>query len=277
MVGVERKVVEEVGGFRMKLELLERKKDKLTIAMAGVTPGYVNALRRTIISEVPTIAIDTVEFRKNNTALYDEIIAHRLGLLVLKTDLQAYDFIDESTNNTDNNNLKSEVIFTLKANKPGYVYASELKSNDPKVVPVHGKTPIVKLLGGQELELQATAILGRGKTHAKWQPGHVFFRDRVKINIKNCQNPKLVAASCPKNVFDVKQNRLIVKHPDACILCNKCVDEFKCVEIIPKNEYLFFIESWGQLSPIEMLERAIYELDIKLNSLQSLLKKAVKS
>ncbi len=259
----------------MKVQALEKKKDSLTLSIAGASPGFINALRRIILSEVPTMAIDVVEFKKNNTGLYDEIIAHRLGLLVLKTDLKHYNLPEECSCGGVGC-AKCQVRLTLKANKQGFVYASQLQSSDPKIVPVHEKTPIVKLLPGQELELETIATLGRGKTHAKWQPGHVYFRERVSIKTKHCdeEKSKQLVEVCPAKVFTFKQGKLSIKNPDNCLLCNACVEKTGCVEITPTGEYLFFLESWGQLKPVEILERASYELDLKLNSLLTLLKQA---
>ena len=56
--------------------------------MKDTTPSFANTLRRVVTEDVPTMAIEDVEFRKNNSILYDEIISHRLGLIPLTTDLK---------------------------------------------------------------------------------------------------------------------------------------------------------------------------------------------
>ena len=80
----------------MEVSVLDKSKDGLTLKLLikGTTPAFMNTLRRTMIEEVPTMAIEDVEFRKNNGILYDEMIAHRLGLIPLKTDLKGYRMLE---------------------------------------------------------------------------------------------------------------------------------------------------------------------------------------
>ena len=75
----------------MQISLVEKNKDKTKISflIKGIHYTYANALRRIIINKVPTMAIENVEIRKNSSALYDEMVAHRLGLIVLKTNLKS--------------------------------------------------------------------------------------------------------------------------------------------------------------------------------------------
>lgn len=158
----------------MKIEKKRTRKNVHSYEIEGVSPVIINALRRMIISSVPTMAIDEVEIRKNSSAMYDEMLAHRLGLLVLKTDLNSYNLPEECSCGGVGC-AKCTVVMTLSAKGPGYVYASQLKSKDPKIKPVYENTPITYLEEGQEIELEAYARLGRGSQHAKWSPAHVWY------------------------------------------------------------------------------------------------------
>ncbi len=245
----------------MKIELIDnnKKQNRLTFAIRDTTVAFVNLLRKTIMDEVPTMAIEDVEFRKNSSVLYDEIIAHRLGLLPLKTDLKSYVLPEECTCKGEGCS-KCQLTLSLKAKGPGYAYASDFVSKDPKVVPVFPKTPIVKLLKGQVLELECTAVLGKGKVHAKWSPALAFYKYYPVISLKKgIKDPKAVADACPVGVFEVKGESLSIKDPLKCHLCGACVD------VDPDNvsvtetgtDFVFSVESWGQLSPKEIVETAI--------------------
>ena len=58
--------------------------------ISGATPAFANALRRSMIGEVPTLAIEDVRIYDNTSVLFDEILAHRLGLVPIKTDLSQF-------------------------------------------------------------------------------------------------------------------------------------------------------------------------------------------
>ncbi len=136
----------------------------------------VNSIRRVILDEVPTFAIEDVEVVKNDSPLYDEIIAHRLGLIPLKTDLTSYNIKDSCSCGGIGCAL-CEVKMSLKSDEHGYVYSSEIKSDDPQIVPVFDNIPITKLSGSGVVEFNMKANLGTGRVHAKWAPAHAFMRE----------------------------------------------------------------------------------------------------
>lgn len=142
----------------------------------------VNAFRRIILDEVPTFAIEDVEVVSNDSALYDETLAHRLGLVPLSTDLKSYNFKEDCKCGGVGCAL-CEVSMSLAQDEDGYVYSDSIKSNDPKIVPVHKKIPITKLIDGQKIELNLTAVLGKGTVHAKWAPAHAYLKENDSNSI----------------------------------------------------------------------------------------------
>ena len=264
----------------MELRFLnkEKKTGRVSFLIKGSNPSFVNALRRCIINEVPTMAIEDVEIRKNNSILYDEIIAHRLGLIPLKTDLKGYNPIDKCTCEGAGC-AKCTVKLTLKAKGPGVITAKELQSMDPKVVPVYPDMPITKLLKGQQLELEATAVLGRGKEHMKWSPGVAYYRYKPVIEIlKNPEKADEIAKRCPVDVFDHKGGKLSIDKDNYlnCILCGECADlaqgDIKLNE--SDEDFLFFVEPFGQLNHRQMIEEAATILDGQLEEFATKIKQS---
>lgn len=273
----------------MKIEFLKKDNDTITLIIKDTEPVTINTLRRTIIDNVPTLAIEDVALQKNSSALYDEIIAHRLGLVVLKTDLKSYNLPTECPGKkkdeevcTKENCPHHTVLFKLKAKADKdtkMVYAEELVSKDKKIKPVHPKTPIVKLLKigkmAQELELEARAIMGEGKDHMKFSPGIVYYQGFPEIKIGAVKEPEAISAACPRKVYEVKNKKLAVKDIHSCILCKSCVDASEgAIEVKGSDkDFIFNIETWGQLTHKEILLKAIEVMDSKIDNFEKLLKK----
>ncbi len=156
----------------MDIKLLSKEQDTLRFVLSDISPAFANALRRIIMAEVPVMAIDDVMILENNSVMYDEILAHRLGLIPVTTD-QTYNLPEDCTCKSELGCEKCRASFSLEteASDPvEVVYTSHLKPENPDVRPVSDKIPIVKLAQGQRIKLEAYARLGRGNVHAKWQP-----------------------------------------------------------------------------------------------------------
>ena len=251
----------------MDIQLLEQTKDKMTATflLKGANPAFANTIRRAVINSVPTMAIDTVDFNKNSSVLYDEMIAHRLGLVPIKTDIKTYGLTKDCTCKGEGC-AKCQVQLTLsvKADKPMWVYASDMKSKDPKVIPVPalGQIPLVKLQKDQELEFVATARLGTGNSHAKHTPAlaHYNYKPEVKITKKGESRTELKDI-CPPGVLDVKGGKLVINKDyafdtklfEAAVAASEGALEVKESE----SDFIFTIESWGQLSCPEIIESAV--------------------
>ena len=264
----------------MEVRVLEnnREQGKLSFILKDSNPVFANTLRRLMIDEVPTMAIEDIEFQKNNSILYDEIIAHRLGLIPLKTDLKSYNLPEKCKCEGKGCN-RCQLKMVLRATKgSGVVYASEIKSKDPAVKPVYQNMPIVKLLKGQTLELEATAVLGKGKNHMKWSPCHAWYKYKPIIDITGeVKNPEAVIEVDHNNIFEIKDRKLVV-NKDRVLECDLSLDFSeidKNVKVTSSNtDFVFYIESFGQLSCKEMINMALEILDEQLDEFIEELKKA---
>src|SRR3989338_7978613 len=245
MINVERKVESEEEEFKIEIKLLSKDKAKVRVHVKGTTAAEMNTYRRTILDKLPAMAIDTVEFLENSSALYDEMLAHRLGLVVLKTDVESY-FILENC-----------------------------KSKDPAVIPVHGKTLLVKLLANQKVKLIAHAILSSGNEHIKFSPGIMYYQGYPNIKIADVKSPDAIAGICPTGVFSSDHKKLVIKNKEACTLCMACVDASKGeVEVKgSETEFIVTIEPWGQLTATGMVEGLVDALHEQIDALSEEIKK----
>src|SRR3989442_7394239 len=169
----------------MELKVPEHSDSSLTVRFDDADPAFVNAIRRTLLSDVPKMAIEDVEFHlgpiraedgkeyESVAPLFDEMISHRLGLVPIPTDLQL--FVPKATCPTCHGEgcPNCTIIYSLNRRGPGGVTSGDLEPiGDPKLKPKDGQIPIVKLGNGQALLIYATATLGTGRDHAKWQVAH---------------------------------------------------------------------------------------------------------
>lgn len=252
----------------MEIKILNKTKEQVQFLVKDINFAIANTLRRLVVDEVPCLAIEDVEVKKNTSALYDEMLAHRLGLIPLKTDLKSYTFHEECKCKGKGCAL-CQLHITLKAKGPCTVYASDFKIKDPKVKPVFEKTPIVKLLEKQEIELSATAILGKGKEHIKFSPGLIFYKAYPQIKITNAK--KEAAEVCPTGAIYLENNKLKTDELK-CILCNACVEHG--AEVNPsETDFIITIEPFGQLTPKEMVLTAFDILNDKLKEFNKLISK----
>ena len=158
------------------VNILERTDEKIVIKFNNVPRQYINAIRRTSISEVPTLAIDDVVILENSSVMHDEAIAHRLGLIPLLTNLDRFVMPHECDCKSTLGCSKCRVLLVLdsEANeKTKVVTSGELVSEDELIKPVSKDIPIITLAPGQKLKFEAYARLGIGRDHAKWQPTSV--------------------------------------------------------------------------------------------------------
>lgn len=254
----------EVEEFKMEIKKLSQDEKKLTFEIFGINEIEANTIRRAIIAETPVMAISEVEISKNDSALYDEMLSHRLGLIPLKTDSKSYNLRERCTCK-GKGCAKCQTTLSLDLVGPKTVYSSDLKLKDPAIKPVIENIPIVKLTEGQEIKVIATAELGKGKDHMKFAPGIVLYKHKPKIKLTN--DPKLIdkyKELIPEKAL--KNNKL----DEESIINNNLYEAIDSIspDLIKieytKGDFIFTIEPFGQLDPKEMLTNAIAELDYKL-------------
>jgi DNA-directed RNA polymerase subunit D len=146
-------------------EIVEKSNERVVVRFSNIPRQYVNSLRRLAISEVSTLAIDDVVVLENSSVMHDEAVAHRLGLIPLRTDPGRFVMPQECDCKSTLGCSKCRVLLVLDAEAN-----EKTVSEDEMVKPVSKDIPIVVLAPNQKLKFEAYARLGVGKDHAKWQP-----------------------------------------------------------------------------------------------------------
>lgn len=258
----------------MKIEILEREGPRIKFLIEGIKPSFASALRRIMISEIPTMAIEWVDFKKNDSALNDEIIANRLGQIPLTFDKRAYN-LPEECKCEGKGCSRCQVKLVLKKKGPCTVYSGDLKSTAKDVKPVFDKIPIVELLEGQEIQFEAIAQLGIGRVHAKWQGAVVGYKNLPKIVILKPRDPKGLVESCPRHVLKLSGKKIEVVNPLECTLCMSCVEfdpDGISVEGV-EDSFIFNVESVCGRSVEDVVMTAAEILEKKINEFEKELKK----
>jgi len=158
------------------LEVINKDNQKISIKLKGIPLQYANALRRICLNGIPVFAIDTVDIIENSSVLPDEGLAHRLGLIPIKTDLLRFNEPSKCDCKSEAGCSNCKVMFVLDSGDSDVtrtILSSDLTSEDESVKSTSDKIPIVQLAAGQRIKVECYARLGRGTEHAKWNSANI--------------------------------------------------------------------------------------------------------
>jgi len=158
------------------LEVINKDSKKISVKLKGVPLQFANALRRICLNGVPIFAIDTVDIIENSSVLPDEGLAHRLGLIPIKTDLSRFNEPSKCDCQSESGCSNCRVMLVLDSGDSDVtrtVLSNELSSEDDSIKPISDKISIVQLTQGQRIKVECYARLGRGTEHAKWNSANI--------------------------------------------------------------------------------------------------------
>ena len=255
----------------MEIEVRSQNDDEMIFIVRDAEVPFINAIRRVAMVNVPKIAIEDVNIIVNDSAMFNEVLAHRLGLTPLVSDLDALEGLSLPEDD-DWEEFSNGIMFYLKEVGPKVVYSKDLKSSDSRIKPVYDTIPLVKLKEGEKLDIEAVAKVGYGKEHAKWIPttvcaykqySEITFNEDVEIDY-DC------AQACPRGILKSdkrsKKIKIVEEHENSpligveeCAMCKSCVrasdNGYINVGFRP-NDFIFRIETDGAMPPKEVLLKA---------------------
>lgn len=176
------------------MKIIKINDDKLEMNIESSTDldqvSIFNSLRRVMISEIPTMAIEVVKILKNSSVVPDETLSHRLGLIPIKSD--SFD---------KNDKLYIDLIVNSDSTKTIYSNSLVVKNSEGKILKglISDDFIICKVTRGQEINLTCIAIMGIGYEHAKWSPscGTIIKKNDSGFNVKL----ETTLSLSPENMF----------------------------------------------------------------------------
>lgn len=251
------------------IKIISKSEEEIVFDITNIEPPVANALRRILLCEIPTMAIDKVIINQNTSIIPDEVLVHRLSLIPIFADADDFEYKKENEDYNENNSLTFHLKVQCKKNEKGDIINHEIYSNqlvfvpkgnqankfkgDKAIRPVHSDILVHKLGLGQEIDIECICLKGIGRTHMKWSPVctayyRLLSQITFKENIKGDDAVELMNL-CPMKVFDVKNDKLIVKSIRNCTTCRGCTRNQKHQELInlgkESGHYEFHVESVG--------------------------------
>tara|TARA_Y100000590_G_scaffold97571_2_gene111036 strand:- start:2764 stop:3648 length:885 start_codon:yes stop_codon:yes gene_type:complete len=285
----------------VKTKIIEESDEKIRILLTDTDRAFVNAIRRTLMSETPKMAIDKVRFEmgtveqdgevwETNGPLPDEMIAQRLAMIPIPTVHDEFHFQDKCPEcaelvEKDRGCPLCTMIYTCKefGSDGGRIitagdmsYLGEDRLNIPEK---YRSIPITKLSKGQMVEFYATAIMGRGSEHAKWSPvsGVTFTPRRVGVLNNKTKAKILWGLKLTIKAKDFDGDRL-----EDLDMVEQLIDDLNHVgpgteesrqfkdaitlEEVP-GEFILSFETDGSMTPKVAFEQAIAQLSERFGEL----------
>ena len=286
----------------VKVTIIEESDDKIKILLADTDRALVNSIRRSLVSDTPKMAIETVRFEmgtieqedqvwETTGPLPDEVIAQRLAMIPIPTRHEEFHFQHECPNcaelvEEDRGCPMCTMIYTCKAfgSKEGTMVTAKdlnyLGDSSLEIPELYKSIAITKLFNGQMIEFYATAIMGRGRDHAKWSPAcGVAFESRKVGIINNKTKAKILwdlklgitakdfSDGKLEDYFKVEELKSQLHHVGEGTEESRDFKDAITLEDIP-GEFVLSFETDGSMTPRTAFNMAVKELAGKFNIIE---------
>ncbi|WNY25413.1 DNA-directed RNA polymerase subunit D [Methanolapillus millepedarum] len=244
----------------MDIDILELSKDSAKFILSGTNAAFANGIRRAMIADVPTLAIEHLILNDNTSVLYDEQLGLRLALVPLSTDSG---YVPQSECTCGGTGCPAcEVTLRLDVEGPKMVYSGDFISADPKVRPADEKIQIVDLKEGQRIMLEAVAHVGYGRDHVRWQAGIACGYKNIPIlTVEACE-------ACGNQIYEVPDGIVYLVDGEArvsdedLLTCKECGFQKRVGDLndpsslkitFDETSFIFTMESDGSYSASELI------------------------
>ena len=264
--------------------------DTLKFDVANCNTSFVNAIRRSIITDIETISFNTEDYINsdlkiihNTTSLHNEFILHRMGLIpiysdnivtynpdnykfTLKKENNTHNIIDVTTNDIEVLNLETNILedsnkfFPKNQITNDYILIVKLKPNP------NGE--------GQKIHIEGKSSKGTGKSHIRFSPvSNVLFinkQDPEKVDASFTEYIKVLQSNSNTTFNDTEIKKLAKRFQ-----IEKAERLYYVDENNDPNVFEFEIETCGVLKPHRILIESLSYLENKLKNLIVELEKAL--
>ncbi|HJM18689.1 MAG TPA: DNA-directed RNA polymerase subunit D [Candidatus Thalassarchaeaceae archaeon] len=287
----------------VKIKIIKESEERMQLLLAETDRSFANAVRRTLISDTPKMAIDSVRFQlgtkeqgdemwETTGPLPDEMIAQRLAMVPIPTEHDRFHFQDSCPNckdlvESDRGCLECQMIYTcivFGTEEGRWVTAGDMKflgEESLEISPAYQSIQITKLLNGQMIEFYATAVMGRGRDHTKWTPVcGVSFSPRKVAILKNKKKAKVLwdmdlqikAKDFGKDskIDDIEMVAILDKelnHVRGSTVASRDFSDAIVMEEVP-GEFILDFETDGSMTPRVAFMKATEELGNEFSMLQ---------
>ena len=265
------------------------------IEFKDVNYSFVNSIRRSLVSMVPCLALHEIDFHMGSlgsyvdeesgdereyesiSAMFNEIVAHRIGMLPIPTDEKTIEAFGESIGDDSN---QPDIMYSLHKQGPCTVYSGDLEpvSGDNSLVIPETNVPLVKLAEGQAILVYAKAKFGTARQHTKWQCAVApRFYQAPTISVSSGKASKTVFDIVGKKNFKKKGNKYVIDNPVEAYEALRKIERLwndedakNSIEITRKKDHFIFeFETNRAMTAKLALEQALKALNGHCNEFAS--------
>ena len=279
----------------MKVNVLQMDDYYAQIEFKDVNYSFVNSIRRSLVSMVPCLALHEIDFHMGSlgsyvdeesgdereyesiSAMFNEIVAHRLGMLPIPTDEKTIEAFGDSIGD---DSKQPDIMYSLHKQGPCTVYSGDLEpvTGDNSLIIPETNVPIVKLAEGQAILVYAKAKMGNAQKHTKWQCAVApRFYQAPTITVSSGKGSKAIFDIVDKKDFKKKGKSHVIDNPVKAHVALKKLEQLwndkeakKSMEVSTKKDHFIFeFETNGAMKASLALEQALKALDGHCNEFAS--------